>query len=201
MNKEKLIRLPRQTLNTSKRTFRNLFFVAVVILVILPFWETFQDILTRLVMSVQLYRVLQNYIVPYEIKIVSTLLFLLGFHTRAGAAFIQWQTAQGLNQVIYIIWNCVGWQTFILFIITLATGLSGKHTFSSKIEAFFIGVLGTYILNILRITIVIIVYMLFGKLVGTIFHDYFSTLFSLFWLFFYWWLSYEYVLVEKQPTA
>jgi exosortase/archaeosortase family protein len=174
------------------------FLIFVIILVILPFWLTVQDILTRIVMSFSWYRLIQNGIVPYELRTIQTILHTLGFSTQAGEAYIQWVSHGQVKEVIYLAWNCIGWQTFILFIVTLISGLSGNHTWSSKVETFLIGLLGTYLMNIFRLTLVIVVYISTGRLFGTIFHDYFSNIFTLCWLFFFWWLSYRYVLVEKE---
>lgn len=186
--------------SSSRRTVGNIFLLLVFVLLLMPFWLTFQDILTRLIMSVQWYRVLQNFIVPYELRIVAAILHLLGFPIQSGQAYIQWGKSGGGKEVIYLAWNCIGWQTLVLFVITLFTGLSGKHTISSKVETFLIGVLGTYLMNVFRISLVIVVYLLTGRIFGTVFHDYFSNIFSLCWLMFFWWFSYSFVLVDREES-
>lgn len=169
----------------------------VFILLLLPFWTIFQDVLTRGVMSVGWYKQIQEIIVPYELKVIGTILEFFHLPVRVGNAYIEWPLQNGQNEAIYLIWNCVGWQTLLLFGITLVTGLSGKHTWVSKIEAFTIGVLGTYIINIFRLVLVILVYMGVGRTIGQVFHDYFSNILTLSWLFLFWWFSYRYVLEEK----
>ncbi|GHO85224.1 hypothetical protein KSZ_32300 [Dictyobacter formicarum] len=185
---------------SSTKTFRNLFFVAVIILLILPFWITSQEFFTRIVMSMGWYRSIQAVIVPYELHLISLLLSLFGCSLQIGSTFIQWQTSQGGNEVIYLAWNCVGWQTFILLFITLFSGLSGNHTFLSKMITLGIGIMGTYLINCLRLMLIILVYIWTGRTFGTIFHDYFSNIFTLIWLSFYWWFSYKFVLEEKQKN-
>ena len=182
----------------SKKTLTRVLLLACLVLLILPFWVSFQDILTRGVLRVGWYKAIQDTIVPYELRVVGSLLLVLGFPVRMGAAYVEWTKPSGGNEVIYLIWNCVGWQTLILFVITLITGLSGKHTWMSKLEALLIGIMGTYLINILRLIAVIVVYFWVGRTIGQVFHDYFSNLFSSSWLIGFWWFSYRFVL---DPTS
>lgn len=185
----------------SKSTLSHILFLTVVVLAFLPFWTSFQDLLTRLVMSVGWYRSIQNVIVPYELRVVGSILTLVNLPVRVGIAYIEWTKANGQNEVIYLIWNCVGWQTLVLFLLTLLTGLSGRHTWTSKFEALSFGILGTYLINIGRLVAVILAYMFIGKTFGQVFHDYFSNILTITWLFFYWWFSFKYVLEEKYGGA
>jgi exosortase/archaeosortase family protein len=145
-------------------------------------------------MSIGWYRQIQNILVPYELRIIGSILSGIGFPIRVGNAYIEWTRADGKNEVIYLIWNCVGWQTFILFVLTLITGLTGRHTWLSKLETLIFGILGTYLINIFRLVIVVLVYIVVGKTLGLVFHDYFSNILSLSWLFFYWWFVYKHIL-------
>ena len=181
----------------SKRTLTGVLTLVVLVLIILPFWTSFQDLLTRFIMQVGLYRSLQDIIVPYEIRVIGTLLTLAGFPVRVGQAYIEWTKASGGNEVIYLAWNCVGWQTLVLFGITLITGLSGRHTPASKAETLAIGILGTYLVNVLRLVLVVVVYFVAGRPFGIVFHDYFSNLLTLGWLFFFWRFSYSFTLEPK----
>lgn len=182
----------------SKQILAGVLILLVLVLVILPFWTSFQDLLTRFVMRIGWYRALQDLVVPYELRVIGTLLSLLGFPIRVGKAYIEWTKASGGSEVIYLAWNCVGWQTLVLFIITLFTGLSGRHTRLSKLETLTIGILGTYLLNMLRLALVVVVYFWVGRPFGVVFHDYFSSLLTLAWLFFFWWFSYRFVLEEVE---
>lgn len=83
---------------------------------------------------------------------------------------------------------------------TVFTGLSGAHTKLSKIEALTIGVLGVFILNVFRLTTVVLVYQVFGRLVGIIYHDYFTTLLVIGFLFLFWGFSYGFVLEEREKV-
>jgi len=181
----------------TKRVFVELLIIVALILVFLPFWTSFQDILTRFVMSVGWYKNLQEAVVPYEITIIVSILKIAGLPIRAGNIYIEWTRSGGGNEVIYLIWNCVGWQTLILFAVSLISGLSGNYTLGSKMWTFAFGIFGTYLVNILRLVLVVAVYFFAGRSPGIVFHDYFSNLMSLVWLFFFWRFSYKFILESK----
>ena len=181
-----------------KKVMVKILILLVLVLTILPFWTAFQDLLTQLIMRIEVYKSLQNVIVPYELKVIGTILSIAGLSVRVGNAYIEWTKAGGGNEVIYLAWNCIGWQTLVLFVITLITGLSGNHTLVSKGETLVIGFLGTYLINITRLILVVIVYFAVGRPFGIVFHDYFSNLLTLGWLFFFWWFSYSFILEESK---
>ena len=79
----------------SKKTLSTVLILVVLVLVILPFWTSFQDLLTRLVMRVGWYRALQDVIVPYELRVIGTVLTLFGFPIRVGTAYIEWTKSSG----------------------------------------------------------------------------------------------------------
>ena len=184
----------------SKRTLTRVLILAVLVLAVLPFWTSLQDLLTRYIMKIELYKSIQNVIVPYELGIVGTLLTVLGLPVRIGNAYIEWTKTSGGSEVVYLAWNCIGWQSLVLFVITLLTGLSGRHTLTSKLETLAVGVLGTYLVNIFRLVLVVVVYFSVGRSFGIIFHDYFSNLLTLGWLFIFWWFSYRYVLEQRETV-
>jgi len=200
-NKLESSQLRFRVFRESRRVLIRILIILVFVLIILPFWTSLQDLLTRLVMRIELYKSLQNVIVPYELRVIGTILTLVGFPIRVGRAYIEWTKAGGGNEVIYLAWNCVGWQTLVLFVVTLVTGLSGRHSLVSKIEALLIGILGTYIVNMFRLALVVTAYFWVGRPLGIVFHDYFSNLLTLVWLFFFWWFAYRYVLEERQQRV
>jgi exosortase/archaeosortase family protein len=177
----------------AKKTLGLVFYLMCLVLLVLPFWVSFQDLLTRGVMSVGWYKSIQDAIVPYQLKIVGGTLSLMGLPIRVGQAYVEWNKAGGGTEVVYLIWNCVGWQSMVLFLITLTTGFSGRHTLWSKVEALVFGLLGTYLVNILRLVTVVLVYYWTGRSAGIVFHDYFSNMFTFVWLIFYWKIIFSFV--------
>lgn len=196
---DKLERRQLRLLNFSfsRRIFLHLFVISSFLLLILPFWNSIQDVLTNAIMRFGWYASIQNVIVPYELRLLGSIFAILHFPVVVSASYVQWSKASGGNEVIYLAWNCVGWQTLVLFIITLITGLSGRHTVISKFQAVLIGILGTYLTNIFRLFLVILIYYWVGRPFGIMFHDYFSNLLTLVWLFYFWWFSSTYVLEDK----
>jgi exosortase/archaeosortase family protein len=179
-----------------KNTFLFLFIALAVMLLLLPFVTTFNDLLTRVVMRFEWYRYFQDIIVPYIVKMIAALLSLFGFKTAALSGLVAIEKG-GKPFLVEIAWNCIGWQSFILFLATLFVGLSGKFTWISRIKAILIGFSGTFLLNFLRISLVVLLAYFFGQFPAIIFHDYFSTFLIIIWLFVFWWFSYAYVLQRK----
>ncbi|MBI2034474.1 MAG: exosortase/archaeosortase family protein, partial [Candidatus Levybacteria bacterium] len=179
-----------------KKTFKTIFIITTVILITLPAITTFNEILTSIVMKIQLYRVIQEFIVPIEAKMIVVTVGLFGIKAIPTPLGLNIGTIQQLNHVT-ISWNCIGWQSFILFVITLFTGLQGPYTRYSKTQTILIGFLGTFLINITRISLVVLLAQFVNQVTATVFHDYFSTVMTIAWLFFFWWFSFTYVLERK----
>ena len=176
-----------------KETFKNIFFVLVVILVILPFLTTFSEQLTGLMQKKPIYLFIQNHIVPYEVRIVGMILNLL--HIPVG---FSGDSLQVNSQNLRVTWNCLGWQSILFLLVSMATGLQGQFKTLAKLEAVAIGILGTFWINILRIVFISILGGYFPSVFAVVFHDYFATLITALWLFFFWWFAYNFVLEPKQ---
>mgnify|MGYP001601368307 FL=1 len=176
-----------------KETFKNIFVVLTVILVILPFLTTFSEQLTGLMQKTPLYLFIQNHIVPFEVRIVALILNLM----KIPVGFSQDQiTVSG--QPLQVTWNCLGWQSVLFLLVSLFTGLQGNFKLTSKLEVLAIGILGTFWINILRITGISILGGYFPSVFAVVFHDYFATLVTALWLFFFWWFAYSFVLEANQ---
>lgn len=184
-------------INNSKSVFINIFIILALLLICMPFVTAFNDMLTRFVMNLDFYRVIQDYVVPQEIRMVGVILAPLGFKTEVMGQYLVINN-QEKPFLIEIAWNCIGWQSLLFFIITALVGLQGdKYTNISKIKALVIGLSGTFLVNLVRIGLVTLIAYYFGQTVAIIFHDYGSTLAVVLWLLFFWWFSYSYVLEEK----
>ena len=72
------------------------------------------------------------------------------------------------------------------------------YTFFSKTEAFLIGLLGTFLINLLRITLTVILLVVARPLFAVVFHDYLAAIVTIVWLIVFWWFAYAFVLDEKQ---
>lgn len=176
-----------------KRTFAIIFALLAVMLAVLPFLVSFNEILTKLVESFKLYMWVQEKIVPLEVKMVAVLVspFPMKFIAHEQGMTVNGTYAQ-------MTWNCLGWQSLLLFLVTIAVGLKGNYTRLSKVEAITIGLLGTFLVNLLRLTIIILLLAFAKPIYAYVYHDYLAAVVTILWLFVFWWFAYAYILEEKQ---
>lgn len=178
-----------------KRTFAIIFALLAVLLAVLPFLVSFNEVLTHLVESFRLYMWIQKRIVPLEVKMIAVLVKPLGIDF---VAHPDGMTVKGLYAGMT--WNCIGWQSLLLLIITLIVGLRGNYTFWSKIETILIGLLGTFLVNLLRMVLIVIILAVSRPLFAVVFHDYLAAIATIIWLFVFWYFSYAFVLEEKMKN-
>ena len=175
-----------------KLTFKNIFLVLAVILVILPFFTTFSEQLTSLIQKTPIYLFIQENIVPLETRVVGGVLNLVKIPTQVGNDSLIISGKQ-----LLVTWNCLGWQSVLFLLVSFFTGLQGQFKISSKLEVLAIGILGTFWLNILRIVGISILGGYFPSVFAVVFHDYFATLVTALWLFAFWYFAYSFVLEAK----
>lgn len=173
---------------------RNLFLLLVFLLMSLPLFTTFNEILTKIVEKTGAYTFLTHNVVPFETRAVSVILKPFGIQAEPTVSRLYIRRTDGTTSGIFFSWNCLGWQSGLLLILTLVTGLSGEYSFDKKIETVLLGISGTFIINLVRISVVVMVAYYFGQLPATLVHDYGGTLFTISWFFFFWWFSYNFVL-------
>lgn len=167
----------------------------VISLVLFPFISAFNDMLTNWVISLKAYGVLTEIIVPQEIKWTVTVLRLIGINAQATKEYILIPDSDK-SLIFEIIWNCIGWQSLVMFILTSVIAFSGKFSVFSKIKAVTLGIIGTLLINIFRIVFVIWLYSVVGGGIALIFHDYGALVLNTFWLIFFWSFAYSYILEE-----
>lgn len=183
---------------SQKQTFIYIFLIMVVVLIFMPFITTFNDLLTRIVIGLDFYKVIQNVVVPWEVRMVGVILYPLGLNPGIVGDYLSIESG-GTPFLVEITWNCIGWQSLLFFLLTAWVGLQGdKYTTGSRLKAWIIGFFGTFLVNIFRIAGVALIAYWLGQNVAIIFHDYGSTLAVLGWLLVFWWFVYAYVLEERQ---
>ncbi|MEM2935560.1 MAG: exosortase/archaeosortase family protein, partial [Candidatus Bathyarchaeia archaeon] len=183
-------------------TYQHLLVVSAVTFLVLPFVITFNEFLTKIVESIGFYMFIQNAIVPSLVRMAGAILqYLFGIQTSVSSSSIYLQ-GTGLPIEISMSWNCVGWQSLVLFIFTLVTGLQGPYTLRSKVKCLILGAEGTFLVNLLRIVLSCLLAFHFGYLPAVIFHDYLGTLLLIVWLGIFWYFSLDVFLERKGvPTA
>lgn len=197
MLSESTIDEAQATREPGRPTYQLLLIIASVIFLLLPLVTTFNDLLTSVVMRLGLDEFLRGWVVPMETRMIAALIRLFGI--RAAASQTSLYLTKGASTLpIYISWNCVGWQSFILFLITLVTGLQGAYTRRSKVETVILGFLGTFLVNLLRLSVVCVVAYYVGQLPAVIFHDYGGTILILLWLFAFWYFAHGYLLEPSE---
>jgi len=186
--------------DSNKRIIRMVLIMAIVLAMILPFVTTFNEFLTRIVETAGLDQILTDWIAPVEARLIAVLLGLVGIPIQVSNATI-YLNKGGFFLPVYISWNCVGWQSFLLFAVTLATGFQGAFSRRSKIETIVLGFLGLFMMNLLRIASVAVVAFFFGSKPALIYHDYGGTIIILLFLFGFWWFSHGWLLesTEEYP--
>ena len=179
-----------------KRTFAIIFALLAVFLAILPFLVTFNEILTHVVERFSLYMWVQGRIVPLEVKMVGVLVKPLGIN------YLAHQNGMTVNGLYAgMTWNCIGWQSLLLLVITLIVGLRGNYTLISRIETVLIGLLGTFLVNLLRLTLIVVILAYSRPFFAVVYHDYLAAIVTILWLFVFWWFAYSFVLLPKEQGS
>ncbi len=159
-------------------------------LMLLPLTTTTNELWTRLIEKLSVYQLLQSYIVPYISRLIYGILARL-----PGLVVSTFPSGVVVNGTdVRITWNCLGWQSFFILLLTLSVGLTGPYSLRSKMETVLLGVLGTLLVNIFRITLTAALVGWWRGLFVILFHDYFSSFVYIGWLFCFWWFAYRYVL-------
>ena len=186
--------------SSEKKTFATLLIILAIVLMILPFFTTFNDILTRLVVRLEFYHFLQDKVVPVEIKMVAATSRLFGVKAGTMGEYLALEK-NGRPFLVEIAWNCVGWKSLVILVVSFLTGLLGDYKRASKFLVVVAGLSGTFLVNILRIVLVAYFAYFFGQFPAIIFHDYGFILITILWLIFFWWFSFAYILEPREKKS
>lgn len=184
-----------------KKTFKMLLVLLVIMLSALPFVTTFNSALTSLIDKVGFYKSLQDYIVPFESRlVVGVVRFLrISAYLAKPGDIASFYLLKGRTYFpVQIQWNCLGWQSLLLLGISFAFGLEGHFTGMSKLECVAVGVLGTFLINVFRMVFIVTGAYFINSLFAFLIHDYFAALTTIIWLIFFWWFSYKYILEDNR---
>ena len=174
--------------------------IACALLMVLPLVTTFDELLTTMAMGLGANNPLQL-IVPVESRMVVGLLGIFGVHAAAsGSHLVVWDMS-GSMHTLFISWNCIGWQSLILFGISLLTGLRGGHTFEGRAQVILIGAAGTMLLNLVRVSLVALIAATIGVAPAVFFHDYGGTILFVGFLFAFWAFAQRWILVPAPAEA
>lgn len=178
----------------AKKSFGNVFMVGIVVLMILPLVSTFNEFLTRVAQSTFVFKVIESVLVPYEVMLVRTIIAYFGIETAPGTVAV---IKGGVNYNTFIAWNCIGWQSVLILLVSLKSGLVRGFTKASRLEALVLALVGTFVMNLGRISAILVILYYFGREWAFFFHDYISIVITVLWLLGFWWFSYTFVLEER----
>ena len=169
---------------------------AAVLLVTLPFVTTLDDLMAAVAMRAGLAGPL-DVVAPAEGRLAAALLGLVGVPAGVDGSRVVLLGARG--GTLEISWNCVGWQSLLLLVVSLLVGLRGAYTAPARVQTALVGLLGTILVNLARIAAVGLVAAHLGRLPAVIVHDYGGTLLVLGWLFAFWAFAQRWLLGDPDP--
>lgn len=182
---------------TEGKVYKRIIIVASITFVLLPFITSFNEFLTKIVESLSFFAFIQGLVAPFIVRVIAVILRALRVPVSFDGSFL-YLTGGWIPLRIYVNWNCVGWQSFILLAFTLVTGLQGHYTRSSRFLTILIGLEGTFLVNVVRIIVPTIIAYNFGYVPAIVFHDYMGTVFTLLWMGVFWNYAFQSVLVTTE---
>jgi exosortase/archaeosortase family protein len=173
--------------------------LACGLLMLLPLVTTFDELLTAWAMHFGGSTPLQA-VVPAEARMVVTLLGLVGVRAAASGSHLVVWDGSGAMHTLFISWNCIGWQSLVLFAVSLVSGLRGGGSVESRVQVVLIGLAGTMLLNLARVAAVAWLAATVGMTVAVLFHDYGGTILMIAFLFAFWTFAQRWIL-DAGPLA
>lgn len=104
------------------------FWTFLIALSVLPLIQNMNDLMAKIAMATGLNVFIENKIVPPVTSMISIILrHLFGIENQApgGSIFV---TTKNVSHELHVGWNCIGWQSLVLLLFSIVTGLQGKYT-------------------------------------------------------------------------
>ena len=174
--------------------------MGVTAVLLIPLMSAFESVLTWLAIRSGLHVFIKDVLLPIQVRMVSIMLGALGFNVDVFANSVIVMEKGGHSAGAGILWNCVGWQTFFLLLITLAFGISGSYTRKSKMLCIALSFEAVLSISFLRIILSALVNFYLGYWQAVFFHDYLGTMFVLVLVFAFWVFCFMFILVPR-PVA
>jgi exosortase/archaeosortase family protein len=182
--------------------YRGLLAATALMLLVLPFVTTFDDLLNTFGARFGFEGAVQAVARPEAYAVVGVLGW---FGVRAGVAGSQiliWD-GHGNAQYLLISATCIGWQSLILLGLSLLVGLRGPYSRVARVQVVLIGLLGTLLVNLARMSAVALIAAGSGFVPAVLFHDYGGTALIVLWLFAFWFAAQRWILgaIEAPESA
>ena len=172
--------------------------VSCGLLMVMPLVTTLNDFLTTWALQFGADNPLQA-IVPGEARMVVGLLGLFGIHAAASGNYMVVWDGGGSMHTLLISWNCIGWQSLILLGMSFLSGLRGEQPLEARVQIVIIGIVGTMLLNLVRVAAVAALAATWGQTPAVLFHDYGGTILVVAWLFAFWVFVQSWIL-KPEPS-
>lgn len=173
---------------------------AALLLLAMPLVATFDDLLAVGIMHVRLIGPLDA-VAPMEARLAAGLLRGVGIAAAVSGPLLLMPGPGGSTVTLWITWNCVGWQSVVLFGFSLLAGLRGGLGWEARTQVVVTGLIGTVLVNVLRIAVVGIVAAAFGSPPAILLHDYGGTLLVVTWLLAFWAGADRWILAGGEAEA
>jgi len=172
-----------------------------LMLIVLPFVTTFDDFLNSIAARLGLEVAVQAVARPEAHAVVGVLGWFGVRAVVAGSQILIYSSA-GYPQYLQIGATCIGWQSLLLFGLSLVVGLRGPFSASARVQAIVTGLLGTFLVNLGRMAAVAVIAAQGGFLPAVLFHDYGGTALIVLWLFAFWAFANRFLLHgQGEPEA
>src|SRR3990172_6827710 len=142
-----------------KQTFKTIFAGFAIILALLPLFAALNSFLTEGLNRAGWYKPIQDFIVPWQARMVAVTISPFGITSKVtpGSLYSSfYMVKDGAAIPVYLSWNCLGWQSALLLLVSLLAGLRGKYANLSRIKCILFGLTGTLLINIFRMSIIAI---------------------------------------------
>lgn len=177
-------------MSDQKQTFKRVLMYLAILLALLPFLVVFNQVLTSVVETLELYNWVQQKVVPIQSQLIGFLIRPLGIKY---IAFKDGMMVNGLP--MKMTWNCLGWQSLLFFSVSLVMGLKdGAYTLGSKLQVVVLGLFGIFWVNLFRISLTVMLAAWAMPVFRVVFHDYLAAMTTVLFLVSFWRFSYAYVL-------
>ena len=187
-----------------KHTCKTILAGFAIILALLPLFAALNSFMTQGLNQAGWYQPIQKFIVPWQARMVAAAISPFGIESRVtpGARLSAfYMIKKGAAIPVDLSWNCLGWQSALLLIVSLIAGLRGAFSNLSRVKCIAFGLLGTLLMNIFRMSFIAIGIYYINALAAQIIHDYFAAFLTLIWLIFFWWFSYSFILEAKVDST
>lgn len=136
--------------------------------------------------------------IPHYVSLIAAILRTLGIWVTTRGQFITLHTVKGTLPMVFV-WACVGATSMLIFsIILVVTLFEESASLKTKLVWGFIGVIGTFIMNVVRLTIIFLADYFYGFEVGGKIHYVIGYILFIAWLaIFFYIFSKRQVISEK----